>query len=79
LIRLRDVGALEKDFEETLRKAVDRDFAKSDEGWLSDRNTNFLFLLDGFDELLMQGRASGRVRRVFETGGEFSAQLSEQS
>ncbi|PSN20810.1 hypothetical protein C7271_00385, partial [filamentous cyanobacterium CCP5] len=58
LIRLRDVAVLSRDFEETLAKAVDRDFAKTDPGWLSDRNVNFLFILDGFDELLMQGRTS---------------------
>ena len=49
LIRLRDIRTLEKDFEETLRKAVDRDFARNDSGWLTDRNLRFLFLLDGFD------------------------------
>jgi hypothetical protein len=29
LIRLRDIRTMEKDFEETLRKAVDRDFARN--------------------------------------------------
>jgi len=51
LIRLRDIRTLDKDFEETLRKAVDRDFACNDPGWLTDHNIRFLFLLDGFDEL----------------------------
>ena len=32
LIRLRDVAVLSRDFEETLAKAVDRDFAKTDSG-----------------------------------------------
>ncbi|BAU14645.1 pentapeptide repeat-containing protein [Leptolyngbya sp. NIES-3755] len=67
LIRLRDIHSFDKDFEETLRKAVNRDFAASDAGWLSDRNTRFLFLLDGFDELLMQGR-SGRGLEEFLEG-----------
>ncbi|MBW4443681.1 MAG: pentapeptide repeat-containing protein [Plectolyngbya sp. WJT66-NPBG17] len=71
LIRLRDLLTLEKDFEETLRKAVDRDFAKSDAGWLSDRNTTFLFLLDGFDELLMQGRTSDGLEEFLEQVAKF--------
>jgi Pentapeptide repeats (8 copies)/NACHT domain len=71
LIRLRDVRVLEKDFEETLRKAVDRDFAKSDGGWLNDRNTRFVFLLDGFDELLMEGRSSGGLEEFLKQVGDF--------
>ncbi|MER3477497.1 MAG: hypothetical protein C4287_14670, partial [Leptolyngbya sp. ERB_1_2] len=71
LIRLRDIRTIEKDFEETLRKAIDWDFAKSDEGWLSDRNTKYLFLLDGFDELLMQGRTSGGLEEFLEQVEKF--------
>ena len=71
LIRLRDIRTIEKDFEETLRKAIDWDFAKSDEGWLSDRNTKFLFLLDGFDELLMEGRTSGGLEEFLEQVEKF--------
>ncbi|NJP10744.1 MAG: NACHT domain-containing protein, partial [Leptolyngbyaceae cyanobacterium RU_5_1] len=71
LIRLRDVRNLEKDFEETLRKAVDRDFARSDDGWLTDRNTRFLFLLDGFDELLMEGRTSGGLEDFLDQVAKF--------
>ena len=56
LIRLRDIRTFEKQFENTLKAAVDRDFAVNDDGWLTDKNIRFLFLLDGFDELLMQGR-----------------------
>jgi hypothetical protein len=71
LIRLRDIRTLEKDFEETLRKAVDRDFARNDPGWLTDRNIRFLFLLDGFDELLMQGRTSGGLEEFLRQVGKF--------
>lgn len=71
LIRLRDIRTIEKDFEETLRKAIDWDFAKSDEGWLSDRNTKYLFLLDGFDELLMQGKTSGGLEEFLEQVEKF--------
>ena len=58
LIRLRDIGKPESDLDETLRKAVPWDFTASDQGWLTDPNTRFLFLLDGFDELLLERGAT---------------------
>ena len=79
LIRLRDIRTLEKDFEETLRKAVDRDFAKSDPGWLTDRNIRFLFLLDGFDELLMEGRTSGGLEEFLQQVGRFQESCQNNS
>lgn len=79
LIRLRDVRSLEKDFEETLRKAVDRDFAKNDPGWLTDRNIRFLFLLDGFDELLMEGRTSGGLEDFLKQVGRFQESCAVNS
>lgn len=54
LIRLRDIRTFEKSFEKTLQAAVGWDFSTSYDGWLTDRNTRFLFLLDGFDELLLE-------------------------
>ena len=78
LIRLRDVSVLSKDFEETLAKAVDRDFAKTDSGWLTDRNVRF-FLLDGFDELLMEGRTSGGLDNFLEQVGRFQEQCARNS
>lgn len=77
LIRLRDIQSLEKDFEETLRKAVNRNFAASDQGWLSDCNTRFLFLLDGFDELLMQGRTSNGLEEFLEQVEKFQRRCQE--
>ncbi|HEY9877701.1 MAG TPA: pentapeptide repeat-containing protein [Leptolyngbyaceae cyanobacterium] len=79
LIRLRDVSVLEKDFEETLTKAVGANFAKADSGWLSDRNLRFLFLLDGFDELLMEGRTTGGLNRFLDQVGRFQAQCARNS
>ncbi|MBD1853175.1 pentapeptide repeat-containing protein [Cyanobacteria bacterium FACHB-502] len=79
LIRLRDIRVLEKDFEETLKKAVDRDFAKNDPGWLTDRNIRFLFLLDGFDELLMEGRTSGGLEEFLKQVGRFQESCKENS
>ena len=79
LIRLRDVAVLSRDFEETLAKAVDRDFAKTDSGWLTDRNINFLFILDGFDELLMEGRTSGGLDNFLHQVGRFQEQCARNS
>ncbi|XGV99557.1 MAG: NACHT domain-containing NTPase [Leptolyngbya sp. BL-A-14] len=79
LIRLRDIRTLEKDFEETLRKAVDRDFARNDPGWLTDRNIRLLFLLDGFDELLMEGRTSGGLEEFLKQVGRFQESCKDNA
>jgi uncharacterized protein YjbI with pentapeptide repeats len=68
LIRLRDIPRLQSSFRDTLREAVQADFAASDDGWLTDRNTRFLFLLDGFDELVMEGRSSGLEEFLKQVG-----------
>ncbi|MEH2237792.1 pentapeptide repeat-containing protein [Nostoc sp.] len=63
LIRLRDLRVLENNLTDTLQNYLQHhDFVTSDSGWLTDKNTRFLFLLDGFDELLLEGRASGGLK-----------------
>lgn len=71
LIRLRDLTNIAKDFDETLTAAVAWDFAKSDRGWLTDRNTRYLFLLDGFDELLLERGASRELQDFFDQVARF--------
>ncbi|MGK7875152.1 MAG: pentapeptide repeat-containing protein [Xenococcaceae cyanobacterium] len=72
LIRLRDIETFEQSFEETLRDALSNvDFVSTDSGWLTDRNTKYLFLLDGFDELRMEGRSRGGIGRFIEQVGRF--------
>ncbi len=71
LIRLRDIRTIEKNFENTLKALVDRDFATNDDGWLTDKNTRYIFLLDGFDELLMEGRTSGGLEEFIKQVGSF--------
>ncbi|OKH37638.1 hypothetical protein NIES2119_13110 [[Phormidium ambiguum] IAM M-71] len=67
LIRLRQLRALEHSLTETLENYLENvDFVKTDSGWLTDKNTRFLFLLDGFDELLLEGRASGGLQEFLE-------------
>ena len=72
LIRLRDIETFEQSFEKTLEDALKTTrFVSNDPGWLADRNTRYLFLLDGFDELRMEGRASGGVERFIQQVGKF--------
>ncbi|NES17960.1 MAG: NACHT domain-containing protein [Symploca sp. SIO3E6] len=63
LIRLRDIDAFEENIENTLRAAIKANFAQSNNGWLTDSNTRFLFLLDGFDELCLEGRTIGGIEK----------------
>ncbi len=71
LIRLRDLPKLQDRIEDTLKSALSTDFAENDNGWLTDRNTRFLFLLDGFDELLMEGRTTGGLELFLDQVGKF--------
>ncbi|MEG4147159.1 pentapeptide repeat-containing protein [Microcoleus sp. Pol12B5] len=78
LIRLRYIPKLQNSFPETLKKAVNAGFA-SDDGWLTDRNTRYLFFLDGFDELLMEGRSSGGLKEFLEQVGQFQRDCAQNS
>ena len=78
LIRLRDIPTLQKSFRETLKEAVNSGFA-SDDGWLMDRNTRYLFFLDGFDELLMEGRNSGGLEQFLKQVGQFQRDCQQSS
>ncbi|MEG3954163.1 pentapeptide repeat-containing protein [Microcoleus sp. herbarium2] len=78
LIRLRDIPTLQKSFRETLKEAVNADFAR-DDGWLTDRNTRYLFFLDGFDELLMEGRSSGGLEQFLKQVGQFQRDCEQNS
>ncbi|MEG4091782.1 pentapeptide repeat-containing protein [Microcoleus sp. Pol12B4] len=78
LIRLRDIPTLQKSFRETLKDAVTAGFA-SDEGWLMDRNTRYLFFLDGFDELVMEGRSSGGLEQFLKQVGQFQRDCDQNS
>jgi len=78
LIRLRDIPLLQNSFRETLKNAVTAGFA-SDDGWLTDRNTRYLFFLDGFDELLMEGRSSGGLEKFLKQVGQFQRDCQQSS
>jgi hypothetical protein len=78
LIRLRDIPTLQKSFRETLKNAVNAGFA-SDDGWLMAQNTRYLFFLDGFDELLMEGRKSGGLEQFLRQVGQFQRDCQQSS
>jgi uncharacterized protein YjbI with pentapeptide repeats len=78
LIRLRDILTLQNSFPETLKEAVHAGFA-SDDGWLTDRNTRYLFFLDGFDELLMEGRSSGGLEKFLNQVVQFQRDCEESA
>ena len=78
LIRLRDIPTLQKSFRDTLKEAVNTGFAR-DDGWLTARNTRYLFFLDGFDELLMEGRSSGGLEQFLKQVGQFQRDCQQSS
>jgi len=78
LIRLRDVQNFAQDFDKTLEDAIATDFTK-DAGWLTDRNTRFLFFLDGFDELLLERGTSGGLQQFLDQVGLFQKRCAENS
>ncbi|MDP5338220.1 MAG: pentapeptide repeat-containing protein [Nodularia sp. (in: cyanobacteria)] len=73
LIRLRDIDTFEPNIENTLRAAVRQNFSTSN-SWLNDRNTRFLFLLDGFDELRFQRSTAKGVEDFLQQVGNYQAQ-----
>jgi Pentapeptide repeats (8 copies)/NACHT domain len=78
LIRLRDVQNFSQDFDKTLEDAIATDFTK-DAGWLTDRNTRFLFFLDGFDELLLERGTTDGLQQFLEQVSLFQKRCAENS
>ncbi|BDI17906.1 hypothetical protein ANSO36C_37080 [Nostoc cf. commune SO-36] len=56
LVRLRDLDSFESSLAKTLKAELKISFIQSDENWLTNKNTGFLFILDGFDELHIKAR-----------------------
>ena len=80
LIPLRDIRTLEYHFDNTLQSAIGYRFA-ANQDWLTNPNTRFLFLLDGFDELVMERGTGKALRDLFDQVSLFqrSAAYSEYS
>jgi len=58
LIRLRDLDSFESRLENTLEAELKISFIQNDQNWLTNKNTHFLFILDGFDELHIEARTN---------------------
>ena len=72
LVRLRHLKTLESSLTQTLSNYLEtQDFVSTDGGWLTDNNTRFLFLLDGFDELLLEGRKTGGLQEFLQQVVQF--------
>ncbi|WYL96605.1 MAG: pentapeptide repeat-containing protein [Gloeotrichia echinulata IR180] len=61
LIRLRDIDSFGDRLEKTLKDELKFSFIQSDDNWLTNKNTRFLFILDGFDELHIEARNNFNV------------------
>jgi uncharacterized protein YjbI with pentapeptide repeats len=80
-IRLRDVRKLANNLTETLEDCPDLEqmwFVRGDSGWLADKNTRFLIILDGFDELLLEGRATGGLKEFLQQVTDFQRRSHHQ-
>ena len=73
LIRLREILTLGDTLTETFQQHLENfDFSK-DKSWLTNKNQRFLFLLDGFDELILQGRSTGGLKEFIEQVEKFQS------
>ncbi|MEM6434650.1 MAG: pentapeptide repeat-containing protein [Cyanobacteria bacterium P01_D01_bin.115] len=81
VIRLRNLRELANNLTETLEDCPDLEqwsFVRGDHDWLADRNTRFLLILDGFDELLLEGRASGGLKEFLQQVADFQVRSHHQ-
>ncbi|MBD1935861.1 pentapeptide repeat-containing protein [Microcoleus sp. FACHB-68] len=77
LIRLRDIITFENSLENTLKAVIKEDFVKNDDGWLTNKNTRYLFLLDGFDELVLERRNIKTLQDFLTEVGQFQKDYSD--
>ncbi|MEO0537699.1 MAG: pentapeptide repeat-containing protein [Cyanobacteria bacterium P01_A01_bin.123] len=81
MIRLRNIRTLANNLTKTLTDCPDLqsvDFVQDHSGWLTDRNTRFLLILDGFDELLLEGRTTGGLQEFLQQVVDFQKESHHQ-
>ncbi|MEH2010895.1 pentapeptide repeat-containing protein [Nostoc sp.] len=66
LIRLRDLDSFESRLENTLKAELKISFIQNDKNWLTNKNTRFLFILDGFDELHIEARTDVNLEKFIK-------------
>ncbi|ABW27749.1 pentapeptide repeat-containing protein [Acaryochloris marina] len=80
-IRLRDLRKLANNLTETLEDCPDleqENFVRGESSWLADKNTRFFIILDGFDELLLEGRATGGLKEFLQQVTDFQRRSHHQ-
>jgi hypothetical protein len=80
-IPLRHLRKLANNLTETLEDCPDLEqmwFVRGDSGWLANKNTRFLIILDGFDELLLEGRATGGLKEFLQQVTDFQRRSHHQ-
>ena len=81
LIRLRYIRTLANNLTATLEDCPDLEqvkFVRGNSDWLANRNTRFLIILDGFDELLLEGRATGGLTDFLQQVVDFQTRSHHQ-
>jgi Pentapeptide repeats (8 copies)/NACHT domain len=78
-IRLRDLSEVKHDFEKTLADVVGYHFVTSDASWLTDINSRFLFILDGFDELILERGANDSLQNFLQQVATFQEKCAKNS
>ncbi|BDM82788.1 pentapeptide repeat-containing protein [Acaryochloris marina] len=81
LIRLRRLQVLKNNLTETLEDSPELEqvrFIRGNNAWLADPNTRFLIILDGFDELLLEGRDSGGLKEFLQQVAAFQNESNHQ-
>ncbi|GAB1541279.1 hypothetical protein NUACC21_39500 [Scytonema sp. NUACC21] len=77
LIRLRDIDHFESRLESTLKAELKYSFIQNDPNWLTNRNTRFLFLLDGFDELQIEARNNFNLKAFLDQVEGFQKECND--
>lgn len=67
LIRVRDLSFLGRNLTETLKFHLENlHFVQAYPGWITDKNIRYLFIFDGFDELLVNNPNAGDIARFLK-------------
>ena len=78
LIRLSEIPVLDKSIKTTLSGAVGANFSDQHD-WLTDKNTRYFFLLDGFDELLMEARTMDGLKDFLKQISDFQKRCADNT
>ncbi|WDD35431.1 pentapeptide repeat-containing protein [Nostoc sp. UHCC 0926] len=77
LIRLRDLDSFESRLENTLKAELKISFIQNDKNWLTNKNTRFLFILDGFDELHIEARTNVNLEAFIKQVSGFQKECQD--